>query len=560
MTSDSCGLNLREGRRGAALRAFVRRFAARRGWSVAFVGLLALTISAGLSALRFPVPRIHDEFSYLLAADTFAHGRLSNPTPPVWPNLETFHVLLRPRYASKYPPLQAAFLAAGQRLTGRPVVGVWLSVALGCAGVCWMLQGWTRPRWALLGGILAAVHHGIHGGLPVPVWGSNYSWSQSYWGGGVAMLGGALVLGSMPRLLRRPTPGVAALLGLGLVVLANTRPFEGLLVSLPVLLVLGYRGASSARWLRVVLPPASAVLAAGMGMTAAVNQSTTGAAWRMPYGVYEASYNPAPLFNFQAMRTPTDAPYRHNVIRRYFTGWSSDQIFHQRTWPDWWQYQRERLDRLGAFFVGPLVLPLLTLPFLAPRRAVAFVALDCGLVVGLHLMTFGILPHYAAPAAAGFFFLVVEGLRRLARIRFAGQRIGQVLVALTLVLVVVKLASVTYERAVSSDDWADTRANLASRLAASGERHLVLVRYRPDHDVHHEWVYNEADVERAPVVWARETDDVSTVELTRAFPGRTVWRLEADRVPIELQPLPGDFRPDAQGDSRASAAASKASR
>ena len=170
------------------LRTSFRHFANQRRWSIGFVGILAFLVAAFLSWLRPPQPLIHDEFSYLLASDTFARGRLSNPTHPFWPHFETFHVLQLPRYASKYPPAQGLLLAIGQVTTGRPIVGAWLGVALGCAAVCWMLYGWTRPIWALAGGVLAALHHGIQGG-------GCYSWSQSYWGGGPALIGGALVLG-----------------------------------------------------------------------------------------------------------------------------------------------------------------------------------------------------------------------------------------------------------------------------------------------------------------------------------------------------------------------------
>src|SRR4051794_31124355 len=59
-----------------------------------------------LPVFPIPQPRVHDEFSYLLLGDTFAHGRLSNPTPPEWRHFETEYELMRPVYASQYQPAQ----------------------------------------------------------------------------------------------------------------------------------------------------------------------------------------------------------------------------------------------------------------------------------------------------------------------------------------------------------------------------------------------------------------------------------------------------------------------
>ena len=144
------------GRHGATDRALSdvvepgRADKARRGGRVGSVRLaFAVAVSVGRD---WPVaPQVHDEMSYLLGADTFAHGRLSNPTPPLWEHFETFHELMRPTYASKYLPAQALVLAAGQVLTGYPIVGVWISSALMCAALAWMLLAWVRPRWALWG-------------------------------------------------------------------------------------------------------------------------------------------------------------------------------------------------------------------------------------------------------------------------------------------------------------------------------------------------------------------------------------------------------------------------
>ena len=64
-------------------------------------------------------------------------------------------------------------------------------------------------------------------------------WSQSYWGGTVAALGGALVFGALPRIMKKQRLRDALWLALGLAILANSRPFEGLVVSIPVAVVLG---------------------------------------------------------------------------------------------------------------------------------------------------------------------------------------------------------------------------------------------------------------------------------------------------------------------------------
>lgn len=88
----------------------------------------------------------------------------------------------------------------------------------------------------------------------------------------------------------------------------------------------------------------------------------------------------------------------------------------------------------------------------------------------------------------------------------------------------------------SPEIWSLQRARILKQLESIEGRQLVIVRYGPSHDPADEWVYNEADIGAARVVWAREMDTQNDSGLLSYFEDRRVWLLEPDKIPVKLEP------------------------
>ncbi|MCX7872523.1 MAG: hypothetical protein N2487_04490 [Verrucomicrobiae bacterium] len=500
--------------------------------AVAVVFIISFCLNAGITLIigESP-PHIHDEFANLLAADTFAHGRVSNPPHPMWKFFEAIHVLSHPAYVSKYPPAQGMMLAIGQVLFNRPVFGSWLSAALAAAGICWALSGWMRPKWAVFGGLLAVFH-------PILL-----KWSQVFWGGSEAMLGGALVFGAVGRLATSLSAFPSFTFGIGTAILGLSRPFEGLVLTILCSAFLIIRFIKngilfSHRTISRVYLPIAITGILFLAWTGYYNWRITSNPLKMPYMVYEEQYAVAPFLLIQKPR-PIPA-YNHEFIKRHFVEYAMDEYNRQQTITGFIKEKTVQFKRIvkGYSWTYALLPLCIALPWMIRRRLHFSFPLICFILfmLAMFLETW-MWDRYVAPIGVVFFCLVVEAFRRFKLWHCCKKPFGYAVVIAILALCCLQtlLWMKTRKWEYSRRDWDWQRAQMIKRLESEGGKHLIFVRYGHKQSVHNDWVHNSADIDNSKVVWARDMGKAENKKLIEYFRDRKIWLIEAEN---EYDPPP----------------------
>jgi hypothetical protein len=489
--------------------------ARRRTLSWVGFGVLVLVVRAMLLPVwPIPTPSVYDEFSYILQADTFAHGRLANPAHPLWQFFESIYILQQPTYASRFPPAQGLAMAAGQVLFGQPWFGVWLSAGVLAAALCWALQGWLPPGWALLGAFI---------GLDLCLF--SY-WMNSYWGGAVTAIGGALVTGAWVRITRAKRWRYAWVFGIGAVILVLARPFEGLLLLVPALITLGMANRTARVWLPIVITGV-----AGACGFAYDNYRVTGHPLRLPYREYYEQYERVPPFSFMPIST---TPRRHFDLDLR----ARETYDRARSWRLFVDRPRDWLILLRHYY-GNLIwlLPLVAFaPCLWRSRRMRFAVILAVVIVAASMIEVWWYPHYAAPFAAALLILAAQSMRYLRQWNYHGRKVGRFLVSAMPVAVLVVMAA-SEAQGIATHRTADQlQAKNAPKESVEKEllekqpgRHVIFVRYSGLHSPHKEWIYNPANIDAAPVIWAQDMGRIENERLLRYYAGRSFWLLKPEQ-------------------------------
>lgn len=525
-----------------------KKLARRKTLSVIVVGVSALLLRLALLPLS-PIPRpfTQDDFSFLLASDTFFSGRLANPTPAMWTHFETVHETMRPAYQSMYFPAQGLVMAAGKALFGHPWFGILIATALMCAAITWMLQAWLPPQWALLGGMIAVLRLGLF----------SY-WIDTYTGAGsISALGGALVLGSLPRFMKTVRLRDGLLMAVGVVLLGTSRLYEGMLLCIPVAFVLirwaffgKNRPPARVLFRRTAFP--LLVIVAGVAWMGYYDYRVFGSPLTPPYTVDRAEYAVAPYFIWQTQRP--DPGYRNDDLRRFYYG---NELIAYRKIHNLSGFLPQTIGkfcRAILFFAGiVLLVPLIMVRRVFLDRRIRFLIICALVLMAGQLIEIYLIPHYLAPFAAAFYAIGLQAMRHLWVWRPEAQPVGRMLVRFVVTLCVA-LAGVRafagplrFELPVWPATWAyqwygfesqagSQRFQVEDHLEHLQGSQLVIVHYGPGHNVLYEWVYNAADIDNSKVIWARDMGTAENEELIRYYKDRTVWLVQPDADPVSVTP------------------------
>jgi hypothetical protein len=239
-------------------------------------------------------PAYHDEFSYLLQAQTFLAGRLSYPSSPQLPELfDQMHVVNEGRFASRYFPGVGAWIAPFLAL-GHPYWAQWLGGALAAFFTFWAGRELAGNRLGLVAGLLIALSPGL-------ALFDNLLLSHAPT---IAAL--MLFLFAFLRFMRTGGAAAAFWAGCGLSLAMLCRPMTAAGFGLPfglwmlVRLARGMRPSAegdSRRLLRATLCLAGP-LVAGLAILFFYNRAITGNGFLSPYQLYTDTYTPRHVFGF----------------------------------------------------------------------------------------------------------------------------------------------------------------------------------------------------------------------------------------------------------------------
>ena len=335
-------------------------------------------------------------------------------------------------------------------------------------------------------------------------------------------------------------------MAIGIAVLANTRPYEGFVlssVSGVILLIELFRRLTSWRLaaVRIGLPMliVLGIVAIGMGY---YFWRITGNPFLMPYSVNREQYSANGYFVWQA---PGAIPvYHHKVIADFYLKAHLPYFLAARSLGGFVRSTLVKVASIWLFFVGPaLTIPLFALPWTLRDKRIRPLVITIGVSFVAVCMSPFFFPHYFAPVAPCILAVTLQSMRHQRLWIWEGRPIGEFLVrsaVLICVLMIFVRAAILWGESRSGQRPPEmVRQDVLLKLESLPGPQLALVRYSQNHGLlAPDWVDNGADIDGSKVVWARDMGREQNQELLDYFHDRTFWLVEPDENPPKVLPYP----------------------
>lgn len=474
--------------------------------------------------IPIPEPFVHDEFSYLLASDTFAHGRLANDMHPMGQFFESPHIFVAPHYISMYQPGMGLLLAVGQTVFGQPYYGVVLGCAALCAALAQMVLAWSNRRWALLSGAAACV-----------IFQPGMDWATSYMGGEIAATGAAIGLTALGHLFRRRAPWGLPHFGIAAFLLLLSRPFEGgcfLLAVVGVSLWHSLGRVAVGPIVRTNLP----IIALAFCFQLYYNYRGTDSPWVVPYLLHDHLYSVFRIFWFLPLHEVRTYGHPRLYAQHGLNG------FEVAVWRSWQGLSplaiatrlMKNIFSIGVQSwlsrpIGILMLAGAIPAALRSKKSQYLLPIAMAAAFPLCLIAFHT-PHYAAPLIVTLFLIAALSLRRLDLLRIGNFAAGRPIVLLVFLVICAQASlSISSLNDTLTDPLTPPRRSaLIQKLEALPGNHLVIIHYPQQEtwNVFQEWVYNSADPDRSRIVFAHDLGPALLPSLLTYYASRQTWILD----------------------------------
>jgi hypothetical protein len=145
-------------------------------------------------------------------------------------------------------------------------------------------------------------------------------------------------------------------------------------------------------------------------------------------------------------------------------------------------------------------------------------------------------PHYGAPFLAALLVLAAQSMRYLRQWKCCGHCVGRFLVYAVPVAVIVVMITSQAEAIAKHQTTDQIQAKSAqisqkesieqALLKKHPRQHVIFVSYAGLPIPHEEWIYNPANIDAAPVIWALDLGQAENEKLRGYYSGRSFWRLK----------------------------------